>query len=153
MKGTYSIDIERPRAEVFAWLDDDDNIQKIVPNLVDHGIIDEKPEKVGTTFWQEFEEKGRKMKMTGVVTEHDEPSVMAVEMDGPFFSLKVKYEFEELGPDSTRVVQHSEGRFKHVFKLMGLLFGRKMRREGEKAQADSFARMKAELEGTQAEVS
>lgn len=146
MEGTYSIDIERPREEVFAFIDDEENLPKIVPNLVDHGVVDEKPEKVGTTFWHVYEEKGRKMKMTGVVTEHRPPERMAVKLDGPLFDLEVAYTLESLGPTSTRLTQYSKGRFKHIFKLIGLLFGKKMKAEGEKVQAENFARMKAMIE-------
>jgi carbon monoxide dehydrogenase subunit G len=146
MEGTFSIDIERPREEIFAFLDDEENLPKVVPNLVDHGVINETPEKVGTTFWHVYEEKGRKMKMTGVVTEHRPPERMAVKLDGAFFGLEVAYTLEELGPTSTRVTQYSKARFKHIFKLMGLLFGKKMKAEGEKTQAENFARMKALIE-------
>lgn len=146
MKNTYSIDIERPREQVFAFLDDDENLPKMVPNLVDQGVIEETPEKVGTTFWHVYEEKGRRMKMTGVVTEHRPPERMAVKLDGAFFGLEVTYELEALGPTSTRLTQHSEARFKHVFKLMGLIFGAKMEREGKQAQVECFATMKALIE-------
>ena len=146
MKGSYSIDIDRPREAVFAWLDDEANLPKMVPNLVDQGILEETPEKVGTTFWHVYEENGRRMKMTGVVTEHRAPERMAVKMDGAMFGLEVLYELEELGPDSTRLTQFSDARFKHVFKLMGLLFGKKMEKEGKKVQAETFARMKKMIE-------
>jgi hypothetical protein len=114
---------------------------------VEHGVIQETQEKVGTTFWHVYEEHGRKMKMTGEVTEHRAPERLAVTLDGPFFGLEVVQTLEELGPDSTRFTQYSKGTFKHVFKLMGLLFGKKMKAEGEKAQAENFERMKALLEG------
>lgn len=64
MEGTYSIDIQARRQDVFEFLDDDDNLKKIVPNLIEAGIIQETQEKVGTTFWHVHEENGRKMKMT-----------------------------------------------------------------------------------------
>jgi carbon monoxide dehydrogenase subunit G len=146
MEGTYSIDIQAPRQVVFEFLDDPDNLKKIVPNLVDAGIIQETPEKVGTTFWHVYEEKGRKMKMTGVVTEHQAPERMAVKLVGAFFRLEVVYRLEELSPDSTRVVQYSNARFRHVFKIMGLLFGKKMEAEGKKSQEENFARMKSLIE-------
>lgn len=147
MEGTYSTVIERSREDVFAWMDDPDNLQKSVPMLVDHGVIEETPEKVGTTFWHEYEENGRRMKMTGVVTEHKPPERMAVELDGAMFSLRVAYDFEELGPTTTRLTQHSSSTFKHVFKIFGLIFGKKMKADGEKLQAENFARMKALMEG------
>ena len=147
MKGTYSIDIEAPREQVFAFLDDEENLPKMVPNLVDQGIIEETPEQVGTTFWHVYEENGRKMKMTGVVTEHRPPERMAVKLDGALFGMEVIYELEALSPTSTRLTQHSDARFKHVFKLMGLLFGKKMEKEGKKSQAECFDRMKAAIEG------
>ncbi len=146
MKGTCSIDIDRPREQVFAFLDDEENLPKMIPSLVDHGLIDETPEKVGTTFWHVYEEKGRRMKMTGVVTEHRSPERMAVRLDGPLLGLEVRYDLDELSPTSTRFLQFSDARFKHVFKLMGLLFAKKMEREGKQAQVESFARMKALIE-------
>ena len=146
MEGEYSIDIDRPREEVFAFIDDEENLPKIVPNLVDQGLINETPDKVGTTFWHIYEENGRKMKMTGEVTEHQPHERLAVKLDGSFFGLEVAYKLEELGPKATRLTQYSKSRFKHVFKLMGLLFGKKMEREGRKAQAENFARMKAMIE-------
>ena len=146
MKSTYTCDIDCPREKVFAFLDDPDNLPKYVPNLVDHGVIKETPEKVGTTFWHEYEENGRKMKMNGVVTVHEPPTRMAVEVDGAMFGIKVLYELEELGPDKTRVIQHSDANFKHVFKMMGLLFRKKMEVEGRKAQDAVYANMKRILE-------
>ena len=140
MKGEYTIDIARPREDVFEFL------EKIVPNLVDHGVIEEKPEKVGTTFWQVYEEKGRKMKMTGVVTEHQPPERLAVELDGAMFGLDVAYRLEEIDATNTRLIQESDARFKHIFKILGLLFGKKMKAEGEKVQAENFGRMKRLLE-------
>ena len=151
MEGTYSIDIQAPRQDVFEFLDDEDNLKKIVPNLIEAGIIQETPEKVGTTFWHVYEENGRKMKMTGVVTEHQAPERMAVKLVGAFFRLEVVYRLEELSPDSTRVVQYSNARFRHVFKIMGLLFGKKMEAEGKKSQEENFARMKSLIEAKSAD--
>ena len=45
-----------PRQDVFEFLDDDDNLKKIVPNLIEAGIIQETPERVGTTFWHVYED-------------------------------------------------------------------------------------------------
>ncbi len=97
MEGTYSIDIQAPRQDVFEFLDDEDNLKKIAPNLIEAGVIQETPEKVGSTFWHVYEEDGRKMKMTGEVTEHQAPERLAVKLGGAFFRL------EELSPGSTRV--------------------------------------------------
>lgn len=146
MENTYTIEIDAARPDVFAFLDDPDNLKDIVPNLVDQGVIQETPEKVGTTFWHEYEEKGRRMKMQGVVTEHEEPESMAVALDGAFFALEVRYRLAELGPNKTALTQDSKARFKHIFKLMGLLMGKKMKADGERVQAENFARMKQLIE-------
>lgn len=146
MDSRYAIDIERPRDEVFAFLDDPDNLMELVPNLAEHGIIEEKAGKVGTTFWHVYEENGRRMKMTGSVTEHEVPTRMAVALTGPLFSMEVAYELEEISAGVTRVVQHSRARFKHVFKLMGLLFGKKMERDGQRVQDENWQRLKALIE-------
>ena len=83
MEGTYSIDIQAPRQDVFEFLDDEDNLKKIVPNLIEAGVIQETPEKVGSTFWHVYEENGRKMKMTGEVTEHQAPERLASSSGAP----------------------------------------------------------------------
>lgn len=150
MKSFYQIEIEAPRAAVFDFLADDNNLKKIVPNLVDAGVIHETPEKVGTTFWHIYEEKGRKMKMTGEVTEHQPPERMAVKLSGAFFRLEVQYQLEELSPTTTSLTQMSKATFRHVFKIMGLLFGKKMEADGKKVQEENFARMKALIESTSA---
>ena len=152
MNSTYSIEVERPRADVFDFLTDDDNLPAVVPNLADHGVIEEQPGKIGSTFWHEYEEKGRRMRMTGVVTEYEAPRRWAVKLDGPFFGFEVAYTLEQLGPGTTRITQDSNARFKHVFKLLGLLFGGKMKADGERVQAENFARMKALLEGERSEM-
>ncbi len=146
MENTFGTEMQAPRQIVFDFLDDESNLKKIVPNLVDAGVTHETPEKVGSTFWHVYEENGRKMKMTGVVTEHNAPHGFAVKLDGAFFGLEVSYHLDELTPTSTRVTQYSKARFKHVFKLMGLFFGKKMQREGERVQAENFARMKEMIE-------
>ena len=146
MEGTYSIEIQAPCQAVFEFLSDPDNLKQIVPNLIEAGIIQETPEKVGTTFWHVYEEKGRKMKVTGVVTEHQPPERMAVKLVGAFCRLEVVYRLEELSPGSTRLVQSSKARFRHILKIMGLLFGKKMEAEGKKSQEENFARMKALIE-------
>jgi hypothetical protein len=39
-----------PREVVLEFLADDYNLKKIVPNLVDAGLVDEKHEAIGTAF-------------------------------------------------------------------------------------------------------
>lgn len=146
MENTFSTEMQAPRQVVFDFIDDEDNIKDIVPNLVHAEVTHETPEKVGSTFLHVYEEKGRKMKMTGVVTEHRSPERLAVKLDGAFFGLEVVYTLNELGPNSTRIEQYSKARFKHIFKLMGLFFGKKMEAEGQKVQEENFARMKTLIE-------
>jgi carbon monoxide dehydrogenase subunit G len=43
VKSSYQIEIEAPRAVVFDFLADDNNLKKIVPNLMDAGVIQETP--------------------------------------------------------------------------------------------------------------
>ncbi len=152
MDSTCSIEIDRPRADVFDFLTEDDNLPAVVPNLADHGVLEQQPGEIGSTFWHEYEEKGRRMRMTGVVTEYEAPRRWAVKLDGAFFGLEVAYTLEELGPGRTRITQDSSARFKHVFKLLGLLFGGRMKSDGERVQAENFARLRALLEEEQPQI-
>jgi len=146
MENEYAIDIHAPRNVVFEFFDNEDNIQQVVPNLVEAGYLERTPNKVGTTFWHVYEENGRKMKMTGVVSEYRPGECMAFQLDGPIFAMEVIYDFQELSADVTRIVQVSRVRLKHIFKLMGLLFGKKMQEQGLKVQEENFARIKASIE-------
>lgn len=148
MENQYSIDIERPRAEVFEFLTDRKNIRVLVPNLVDEGMIEETPGRVGTTFWHVYEEQGRRMKMSGVVTEYQPPERSAVSIDGAMFGLDVAYVLESTSPSTTRLTQVAKVRWKHVFKLMGLLFRKKIEAEGRKSQVETFDHLKSVLESS-----
>lgn len=68
---------------------------------------------------------------------------MAVKLVGAFFRLEVVYRLKQLSPGSTRVVQFSKVRCRHIFKIMGLPSGKNMEAAGEKAQEENFACMKA----------
>ena len=77
---------------------------------------------------------------------------ISIDVGDGMFNPQLAYTLEQLGPGTTRITEDSSARFKQVFKLLGLLFGGKMKADGERVQAENFARMKALLEGERSEM-
>jgi len=106
---------------VFLWLEDNDRLKQWVPNLVEDEPIIETPEKTGSTFRQVFLERGKKMEMTGEITDYAENERMRVVMTGDMFNLDVDYILKALAPTQTEVTQDTEIKMKGAAKLFAPL--------------------------------
>ncbi|MEM7229081.1 MAG: SRPBCC family protein [Planctomycetota bacterium] len=146
MKGEYTIDIERPRADVFAFLSDQQNMQRVEPTLIGFGVLHETPEKVGSTFWLVYQENDRTTSMSGVVTAHEHPENLAIRLDHALFSYEAAYHLAEIDAHTTRLVFSSRERFKHVYKLIGVFAGRRLKAESQSTHQETFARIKDLIE-------
>ena len=104
------------------------------------------PLKVGSHFLCVTEENGKSMEFKGVVTEHNEPKLHTVEMTGQMFDIEARYVFEELGPKSTRLTQHSDVRGKGFVKLIFLLVGWMMYKQGCQQAQKELENLKRILE-------
>ena len=62
MKTSMTTIIDAPANIVFLWLEDNERLKRWVPNLIEDDPIIETPEKVGSTFRQTFQERGKEMK-------------------------------------------------------------------------------------------
>ena len=150
MKNHYSIEMDAPPEKVFYWLDDPQRVMKWLPNLIEHEDLEVTADRVGTTFRQAFDEKGRRMEMTGVVTAYEKDRRYACEISGSAFDLMVDYKLEDLG-GRTRVTQDSEARFKGLFKIVGLIMIPFAKRSSKKHLDESFGKWKSLAEGSDGE--
>ncbi len=128
MKTTTSILIEAPVGTVFLWLEDNERLKKWVPNLIEDTPLIETPEKTGSRFKQVFLENGKRMEMTGEITDYVENERMRVDMTGTMFNLDVEYILTAPSEDQTELTQNTEIRFKGlmvlfapIMRLMSLL--------------------------------
>ena len=141
MKNTYSIVIEATPQQVFHWLDDSQRLMEWLPNLVENEDVNVTENKVGSTFRQVYLEKGRRMEMTGVVTEYEANKRVACQIDGDAFGLHVSHQLEDLG-GRTKLTQESQVRFKKFFKILGPIMTPFMKKSSTKQLEDSFRKLK-----------
>jgi uncharacterized membrane protein len=85
---SQSITIDRPRAEVFAWMQDPANQPMFQSNLIAYERLDDGPIDKGSRVRGETRVAGRTIEWTSEFTEYDEPNMAA------FRSIEAPMEFE-----------------------------------------------------------
>lgn len=143
MHSIASVEIDRPIDEVFTYTNE--KVDEWSLTVVKDEVIEDK-DGVGTTFLCVTEEKGRRMDFQGVVTVWEPPNRSAISLTGKSFDIEAEYRFEDLG-GRTRVTQESNVSGKGFVKLVFLLFGWLMNKQGCKAVNNELESLKRHLEG------
>lgn len=115
MKTEGSVVIDRPIDEVFEYTNN--NVTEWSLIVLEEEVLEETPDRVGTTFRTVTEDHGRQMEFDGVTTKYDPPHVSAIHLEGSSFNIDAEYQFEDLG-GKTRVTQRSSVKGKGLFALM-----------------------------------
>jgi carbon monoxide dehydrogenase subunit G len=105
-----SIDIDRSRDEVFAFIDDPANTVLTNSNVLEYEQEGDEPRGKGTRHRGMVKVAGRKIAFVDEVIEHRPPenvTLQSVEAP-PRMSWTLEFRFEELGPDRTRLHFHQE---------------------------------------------
>jgi len=136
MKSQASVEIDRPIDEVFRLTVDHVAEWSIV--VVEDEVLDQTPDRVGSTFRTVTEDHGRRMEFDGVVTRHEPPRNSAVQMTGKHFDIEADYRFDDLGGGRTRVTQSSTVNGKGLLSLAFTLFGWLMSKSSCKAAQDEM---------------
>ncbi len=147
MKQVHSTEFAAPPAAVFHWLDDPQRVMQWIEGVVENENIDETEEKVGTTFRQVFEENGKRMNFSGVVTAWEQDRRMAIAMEGDFFDMQVDYELEPT-QSGTRMTQTTTFQFKGLWKVLGLLMLPLMKKSGTKKLLADWERLRVLCEAS-----
>ena len=134
-----SIEIDRPIEDVFRLTNDHVAEWSLV--VVEDTVINETPDRVGTTFRSVTEDRGKRMEFQGEVTRWEAPTLSAIHMTGDMFDLDVEYSFEDLG-ERTRVYQTSDVTPKGMIKIFFLLFGWLMKKSSCKALDNELESLK-----------
>ena len=142
MKTSMTTLIDAPANIVFLWLEDNERLKQWVPNLIEDDPIIETPEKIGSTFRQVFLERGKKMEMTGQITDYKENERMRVFMTGDMFNLDVDYILKALTPEQTEVTQDTEIKMKGAAKLFTPLMFLMSKLSKSDPQAEAHAKFK-----------
>jgi hypothetical protein len=150
MKQQASVEIDRPIDEVFEYTNN--NVAEWSITVVEDEVIDETPERVGTSFRCVTEERGNRMEFQGVVTRYERPTASAIRLTGKHFDIEAEYVFEDLG-GRTRVTQQSAVTPKGLFAVFFFLFGWMMHRSACEAQENELNSLKRLLEEGAGQVS
>lgn len=120
MQSEASVEIDRPIEEVFEFTND--HVVEWSLTVVEDTVIDETPDRVGTTFKCVTESRGKRLEFRGEVTRWERPHVSAINLVGDSFDIEAAYFFETTA-DGTRVTQKAvispKGFLKVVFFLCG----------------------------------
>ncbi len=139
MRTVSSIEIDRPIDDVFALTNDHVAEWSIV--VVEDEVLNETPDKVGSTFRSVTEDRGKKMVFQGEVTRWQAPTLSAIHMQGDYFDIDAAYSFEDLG-GRTRVTQNSKVTPKGWLKAFFLLFGWMMKKSSCNAARNELLSLK-----------
>ncbi len=143
MKQEASVEIDRSIDEVFQYTND--KVAEWSLTVIEDEVIEEKPDRVGTTFRCLTEDHGRRMEFQGVVTRHEPPSASAIHLTGQQFDVEAEYLFEDLG-GRTRVTQRSTVAPKGFLKIVFFLFGWMMKKSTCKAVQNELNNLKRLME-------
>lgn len=121
---TYQQEIIAPIDVVFSFLNDDEKMKLWMEGLESteypNGENAENP--VGTEFIQIIREGGLTQQYTGMVTEYEPPTLLAVKLQSNAFQINVTYELTDLGR-KTQLDYHCELVFASLFhRIVGFLF-------------------------------
>jgi hypothetical protein len=128
---------------VFSVLLDDTLNKEWIPNLVEFEYLDQTDEKVGSTFRDVYNERGKEMEMHGVITAHEPHHHHACEMSGKAFDLAVEYNLTEQGTTTT-LCQNAETTFHDLPpKIMVVILYPMVIWMSKKQYCDSLRKLKA----------
>jgi uncharacterized protein YndB with AHSA1/START domain len=125
----HTIDINRPAAEVFAWLADFERNPRWQSGMVDCRWTSTTPGAVGSTYVQHAQFMGRRIDTHFVVTAVDPDRSISIESTQSTFPIQVTRSVEALDPEHTRVTAHIRGQPKGLMNLMSGLVKRSVAKD------------------------
>lgn len=145
MKTGISVDVDRLIDDVFILATDHVAVWSSI--VVEDELIHLADDGgVGTRFRIVTEDRGRRMEFEGEVVEYEPPTRSAIQMRGPAFDLDVRYEFEHLPGDRTRVTQFSHARGKGIWRLPLMVIMPLMRRSASESTRQELDRLRVHCE-------
>lgn len=121
MKIFSEIKIQTKPEKVFYWLKEPERAKEWMTSVTDAEIIKETPGRVGTTFRETvMDNKGRKVEMTGEMTEYIENEAISFFLNSKYHSVVVRHFLEET-QGSTRLTLTAKLNFKSIFRFLSYI--------------------------------
>ena len=124
MQTRIEVDIDAPLDVVWAILDDERNLPRWVPEVVETTFLDghDRANPVGVRFRQKLREAGRVKEYGGVVTAYERRRRLGIRMQDTSFDMNLLYILAE-DRGGTRLVYELEVVLKSLFgRIMGFMF-------------------------------
>ena len=122
MKISYIIDINNTPENVFPWIDDPEKAKQWMTSVSGGEILNETPERIGTTFKETVQENGRGTELYGEITGYIPNEFMSFHLSGKFNVVDVEYRLEDI-EGRTRLTFNSDVRFKSFTRVLMLIMG------------------------------
>lgn len=143
MKLQYSIEINRPAADVFAYLADHERMPTWISTLEASTPSVAGPLSLGSKFSQEHVERGKRIRFAGEVSEYEDASKLTLLLCNDDASIALRFLLEEQ-TGRTRLEQITEVKLNNMMlRMMAGAFESTVR---ERMKSD-FETLKAHLEG------
>jgi uncharacterized protein YndB with AHSA1/START domain len=141
MRITVAIDIFCKPEEVFSWIADPNKAMRWQKGVKGGHILRETPVKVGTTFREEMEENGKRLVMTGQITDYIQNQSISFHLDSRIHKVDVTYSIEDNGNGST-FTGESNVFWKFPISLVSLIIGGRIRKDILRQTEAEFAELK-----------
>lgn len=141
MKVLNSIKINAPPEKVFYWLEEPERARKWMPSVTEDEIINETPNKIGTTFREYIEEDGRGIEMQGVITEFVSNERFAVHLESKINSVDVCFVLEQQH-SITQLIQNVAFRFRGIMKVLSVFLRSSIKKKIKSQAQSDFAMLK-----------
>ena len=95
MKIVNTIEIQAPPVKVFSWIENPERAKEWMTSVTRSEIIQEMPNKVGTTFLETVEEDGRSVEMQGIVIDFKPNQRFSIKLESDYHTAEVDFTLEE----------------------------------------------------------
>jgi uncharacterized membrane protein len=133
VKVEYSVVVEQPVEEVWAFMDNLDNYPGWIPGLAEIRQLAEGPKTVGTRMTWVYTFLGRSLGIEFEVTEFEPNQRFGGTMRSGPLHIRSQFGYEAVTPYQTRITIVLEGETGGVFSLADPLVARAMHRQVEAA--------------------
>ena len=148
MKSSCSIHIEAPPERVFRDLSDPEKAQDWVSNLVEDHPIQQTENHIGDTFRQTYDERGKRVEMTGTITAYEQDKRLAIRLEGETFNVEVDYWLDRQAA-GTELTQNVKVEFQGVMKWVMWVVGPLMGGMAKKQALQDLEKFKAICEASE----
>jgi hypothetical protein len=125
MRISFSIDISQKPEEVFPWIAEPEKALLWQKGVKKGEIIQERPEKIGTTFREVMEEDGNHLEMSGVITGYIHNQLIAFHLKSKIHKVDVRYSIVG-NPEKSTITMESRIYWKFPMNVLSIIIGRKI---------------------------